>query len=1092
MRQVGVVDASVDMVDGPADTSAPLDACEPLDCNPPEDAAQQLADADAEGEGHDAGTLEDAEMGQSPAPTRWLAFLTDVAKRGKGRLWLQALDSGDTPPVELSSQLTPDAWVSEWELAPDGQHVAYRARTELGGNRLFVATLPSDKLAEPNVVALSEATVAPDGVSSMVWSPGGSKIAFVTRQGGQAQLFVASSPFRAQAARRVGVAGQVRAEAAAVAWAGEERLVFADRSRVYYTQADELTPEVHSLVEGGERPWALRESVSGDHTFGAQPVSQDAAHHYRIAVPDGSAAYLGFGRELVRGVGDEVTATAGPLGSELQLVDVAHGRSTPVHARMLAHYSQTPMADGARRRPVRHLVTSGDTGRRLEVWSLAQGAFRARTASLSPTDAEIYGFDMSNGGERLLAWTRRALFDIALAGDDLPLAPRQLSLPTFAAEVRIRGASLAGDGRGVLVWAEQGSPGSARTDLFLIPEPGAEAQPLHVQAGARRTWAPRPRALPSWAPDSQRIAFVTGGAGEPSELTVVDTMTGRTINLGRGSCEASPGPLGGVGGPGQLCSGVLEYAFAPAPRPCAAGSCGPEPRHPCSDALCQAQARLPLRSATPPAQLTDRREQMYLFLDAAEPELPRAELPDPAHYMLEGCWPVPRSEPLCLDGPLSWLEDPFLEKYWRIMVHSLRVLADPLARYRYTGEPAYRDVLLVALDSFFRHMADAPASWLWDKHTTAFRGMMLTSLHDKLAAVGSLDPVLADQMEAHLQEIGAFLMLPENFEEDQNHGVTEAGALLLVAENFPTLVGASDWSALGRERLSQLMRDIVGADGVSSEQSVFYHFYNLNFFWQIASWAHAQNVQLDGTFGQRLDGMVRYASLVVQPNLLLPMLDVSLLQDLSTYQQAVYDDLELTYPQLRYVRSQGSLGQRPDESERYVLFPDAGRAILRSSFGSAADFPQHAQAIFDVGRWNTANSQLDALNVHLYAAGRTLLTDSASLQKKRPTPRLLTMTAHPRTTRWLLMAKVSSREAHVPDCLHTGSTGAINQGGTSSIPEYDTSAACCSSAIMRWSWSTDSPLASNIRTSRPGTSCPPRAWPWRVRRPGSAIQAGGR
>ena len=85
-------------------------------------------------------------------------------------------------------------------------------------------------------------------------------------------------------------------------------------------------------------------------------------------------------------------------------------------------------------------------------------------------------------------------------------------------------------------------------------------------------------------------------------------------------------------------------------------------------------------------------------------------------------------------------------------------------------------------------------------------------------------------------------------------------ALLLAAVNFPEMARADEWRQLGVDRLTQVMEQSVDADGVEIEQSTFYHFYVMNFAWEIFEWAQANDIELSDTFNQKLARMVETSS----------------------------------------------------------------------------------------------------------------------------------------------------------------------------------------------------------------------------------------
>ena len=359
-------------------------------------------------------------------------------------------------------------------------------------------------------------------------------------------------------------------------------------------------------------------------------------------------------------------------------------------------------------------------------------------------------------------------------------------------------------------------------------------------------------------------------------------------------------------------------------------------------------------------------EVMYDFLDKGVLSI--------ADQMLDDCWELPRYDSVCLGGAPRWQENPYDEKYWRYIFYALRPLRHLLWAYRSTNDVRYRDKLIEILWSFVQESANTPFSFRWDRHTTAFRAMSLVNILQKLRSSNDMDDELDAAMVALIHEEGVFLANPRNFEGTNNHGVTEAAALLLIAHNFPQFAESAQWRQLGIDRLDALVVTIIDEDGVEIEQSPFYHFYVLMLFFQIQDWALDQSIALSPIFTERVEQMVWYATVIAAPDGLVPMLGSSVKQSIRTYQRSVFNRLQSRDDEFLYVRSAGKNGTSPQNN--VVLFPTTGQAILRSGFGPADVYEDQTHLLFYLGNYRTNHSQLDALNLHVYGAGRTILTDS--------------------------------------------------------------------------------------------------------------------
>jgi hypothetical protein len=77
--------------------------------------------------------------------------------------------------------------------------------------------------------------------------------------------------------------------------------------------------------------------------------------------------------------------------------------------------------------------------------------------------------------------------------------------------------------------------------------------------------------------------------------------------------------------------------------------------------------------------------------------------------------------------------------------------------------------------------------------------------------------------------------------------------------------------------------------------------------------------------------------------------------------------------ELRFMLSQGAEGQRPADLR---VYPEAGYAILRPSYGHSGSWDDDLHVLVDLGRWRRVHGHDDALNVLAWGAGGPLLIDS--------------------------------------------------------------------------------------------------------------------
>jgi len=350
---------------------------------------------------------------------------------------------------------------------------------------------------------------------------------------------------------------------------------------------------------------------------------------------------------------------------------------------------------------------------------------------------------------------------------------------------------------------------------------------------------------------------------------------------------------------------------------------------------------------------------------------------DDANKLLDDVWDLgTRSQPVHI-APLTWQESPF-DKYWRFIFYGLNPLADLTWAYYAMGDTRYRDKLLAILTSYVEYDEQRPEIPDWsfdDKHTTAFRALALVNAYGKLGRSHDLSPELAQRLRRAALKIGGFLANPNNFDDNYNHGFTEAAALLLIAANFPDCDSAASWQATALARLDVLMVRAVDGDSVEVEKSPFYHFYVMNFANEIAVWGARFGVPVSTTFASKAAAMTRYSTYVAHPNGDVPLIGASVTLNARKQSRTINQILGQSDPVFEYMRTGGRSGVEP--TQRNVLFPESGHSVLRSAFGAAgSEFDQQTHTVFNVGPYRTSHSHLDGLSLVYASAGKALLVDS--------------------------------------------------------------------------------------------------------------------
>ncbi len=372
--------------------------------------------------------------------------------------------------------------------------------------------------------------------------------------------------------------------------------------------------------------------------------------------------------------------------------------------------------------------------------------------------------------------------------------------------------------------------------------------------------------------------------------------------------------------------------------------------------------------ATHPTPLPFGEESMYAELNEGEEAT--------AQDLLENVWPA-RGYPLPhLEWPLAWQEDPYHEAYWEFYFYGLRPETTLLYEWENTGRAAYLEKLIAILRSYVAYDAVRPEDTVTfdNDHTSAYRTMELINFYVKLKIAHALPADLEAGLARSLEKLGAFLAEARHFEADYNHGFNEGAALLLLADNFPHMPGASAWRTLALERLREMLTNTIDADGVEVENSPFYQVYVLGLVYQIAQWAKRYEPPLGGPYSEAATKMLRFTADVTEPDGYLPMLGATATTYMPSQDPAVYGPMAAADPEFDFAFTRGAHGTPPPDGT--VLFPVSGLFLMRSPLGLVSNLPNQTFITFNSGTYRTSHSDLDAMGITMYSNGAEVLPTS--------------------------------------------------------------------------------------------------------------------
>jgi peptidoglycan/xylan/chitin deacetylase (PgdA/CDA1 family) len=344
-----------------------------------------------------------------------------------------------------------------------------------------------------------------------------------------------------------------------------------------------------------------------------------------------------------------------------------------------------------------------------------------------------------------------------------------------------------------------------------------------------------------------------------------------------------------------------------------------------------------------------------------------------ADLMLDDVYAIDRYESVKIN-PIKWTENFYNEQYWRFQFYSLQPTRHLLAMWLKTGNVIYRDKMVKIIESFIDNGMDKKFSW--DKHGSAYRTMVLVNTYNKLKENDSLTSGLDTKIRIALARHGQFLASPSNYESSYNHGLDQAMALLVLSENFKDIDQNGQWKKLAIKRLQDGLNTIIDEDGILVENSPYYHFYCLTKYWALGQYLTRNNIVLEngfnGLLNSKIKAMTDYGSRILEPDLSIPRLGASIEGKINYAGE--YKELGGFDKHFLNVLTQGMQGEPPVSNSIY--YPNAGQTIMRSGWPGKDRYAKVAQVIFDVGKYRTNHSDLDALSFNLYANGGELLPDS--------------------------------------------------------------------------------------------------------------------
>ncbi|MEU4830448.1 heparinase II/III family protein [Streptosporangium sp. NPDC023615] len=212
--------------------------------------------------------------------------------------------------------------------------------------------------------------------------------------------------------------------------------------------------------------------------------------------------------------------------------------------------------------------------------------------------------------------------------------------------------------------------------------------------------------------------------------------------------------------------------------------------------------------------------------------------------------------PVKVGGNVDWRTDPYRNRSWSMVFHSLRWMGRLVADYETNGDAAYlRRAVEIARD----WVADNPrggartSPYAWQEHPIALRAPALVCLSKH---------VDASWLSRSLTEHAAMLSNPKLYEKGHNHGIDQDIALLGIGCRY----GRKAWSGLAIRRLTETVKLDVDSQGALREQAPRYAIYVYERLKVAMDNIRACRLKVPGEITSRWESMEDFIAHSTQPN----------------------------------------------------------------------------------------------------------------------------------------------------------------------------------------------------------------------------------
>ncbi|MFD1451539.1 heparinase II/III domain-containing protein [Oceanobacillus sojae] len=315
---------------------------------------------------------------------------------------------------------------------------------------------------------------------------------------------------------------------------------------------------------------------------------------------------------------------------------------------------------------------------------------------------------------------------------------------------------------------------------------------------------------------------------------------------------------------------------------------------------------------------------------------------------------------------IDWKQDPFNNGTWCYYLHSLGSINYLMNAYEDEKKNIYIEKAKEIITSWEKanNSHSKPVSrYAWKDHSTANRVVAIIYFWSIYINSELYEAKFEKELVLLLEKHGEFLYDDKNYNFRNNHGVFQDKALIELSIIFPQILNSNLWYEKAADRLLRYVNKFVSENGVHKENSSAYHILMLRLLREIDEFLSYHEKSIP-ELRRTIFKMEEHLAYIVKPNGIVPMTGDSGPDSIRFIHMN-----EIKNPKMRYVRSKGKKGKKP---ENEVVYKDEGIAIFKDNLKAKKELYIYFTAAFH----SLAHKHADDLSFLLTIGNTDFFVDS--------------------------------------------------------------------------------------------------------------------